>query len=185
VDARVALAVEATAARRSWPESGRGEPSGALHLLELCGLDEAVASLAPESSETDRAALRSALRRRVLERASAGGEPGTTVVSEGLSSDGLGGEARARFERLRRARWPRGQDRDGPATRAAREPIRPRAVRGRSWERARVRVSTEDRPPADHLLAALEEAEAEAAVLECAFDPWPRRVVRGREADLL
>ncbi len=118
-------------------------------------------------------------------------------------AEGLSAEASSRFARADAQRYPRaaawwGAEASQTAGSSAtgglpqpdygvvrlaepgltREPLHPERLRGGpSLQRVRHRVGGEVRLPVDDLLSALEAAEQDAAVLEYAVDPWPRRVV--------
>jgi hypothetical protein len=205
LDRLVALAADAAMARRGLLERQGDEPGrmlyaigsgpvprvdlgGAAHLFEPVGLERAVERLQPDPDEAARAALRQRVFERLEERVAA------EAVSRGLFlrlAEGLTGEPAHRFARLDAARyevaaawWPGDlepsyesppPETDAPRRdRAWTDPTR----RTAGFLRLRHRVSGERRPPLGDLLQALESAAADAAVVEYALEPWPRRFLR-------
>lgn len=204
VDRLVRLALDAAAAKRELLEGLASDPGGALyplrrgthplvdlegafHLVEIVGADRAAALLLPDAESVERLGMRDRIVRhvhgRVREQALA--RRLQASVAEGLSDEAAGRFAHCDQQRYPGARlwWPA----EGAPTYArphmegpglAREPIHPDRLRGGpSLLRVRHRVGGEDHPPVDDLLVALEAAERDAAVLEYAVDPWPRRMV--------
>ena len=107
------------------------------------------------------------------------------AVAEGLSVEAARRFARTDAQRYPRAAtwWPADVEPTYATPRLAeagltREPLHPDRWRGGpSLLRVRHRVAGETRLPVEDLVNALEAAEQDAAVIEFAVDPWPRRVV--------
>jgi len=201
----VGLALEAAAAKRSLLEGLADEPGGALyalrrgthplvdlesafHLVEIVGANRAADLLVGDGAggvETQRTRERIVryVHGRVREEAQA--QHLQASVAEGLHAEAARRFARADAQRYPRAAawWPADAEPDYAVTRLAktgltREPLHPDRLRGGpSLLRVRHRVGGDVRLPVDDLVSALEAAEQDAAVLEYAVDPWPRRVV--------
>ena len=204
VDRLVRLALEAAEAKRGLLEGTAAEPGGALyalrqgthplvdlesafHLVEIVGADRAAALLLPDGESVERLGMRDRIVRHVHGRVR---EQALAHRLQASVAEGLTGEAAARFAHCDAQRYPgarRWWPAEGEPTYArphmegpglAREPIHPDRLRGGpSLLRVRHRVGGEEQPPVEDLLDALEAAERDAAVLEYAVDPWPRRVV--------
>ena len=204
VDRLVRLALDAADAKRELLEGIASEPGGSLyalrrgthplvdlegafHLVEIVGADRAAALLLPEGEAVERLGMRDRIVRHVHGRVR---EEALARHLQASVAEGLSGEAAARFAHCDAQRYPgarRWWPADGEPTYArphmegpglAREPIHPDRLRGGpSLLRVRHRVGGDTQPPVDDLLDALEAAERDAAVLEYAVDPWPRRLV--------
>ena len=197
------LAVEVAAQRRDLlggPASGPGgalwslargqhplvDLAGAWHVLEPVGTDQAVGLLlAAQTPELERAALRALLLQRLEGAAQAAAERHDLPL---LLVEAPVAEAALRCAALDLERLPEAQawwdEQEVPCYRAPsgglpgvrREPAWARRTRGSTWRmRVRHRVDSDRRPALDDLLAALEAAERDVAVVEYAVDPWPRR----------
>jgi hypothetical protein len=176
------LALEAVAARRAMLERWAAHPSGGLypvlrgpvpivdlgsafHLLQVVGLPTVAAG---------GAGLAGRALRRIQERAAEVTSGCPVGVVHAFSS-----QADERFRRLDpgRAEGVPADPRSAPSVL-----LRPRPGRGTPpLHRVVLRVDTENRPPPDRLHAALEAAERDPQAQEFVLDPWPRRVVRGRD----
>ena len=196
------LAVEAAAQRRDLLAGPAAEPGGALwslargehplvdltgawHVLEPVGAEQAARLLLPGAPSEERGALQHQILAR-LEAAAA-----SEAQRRGLSLvlvEAPVAEAALRFARLDVQRLPEAalwwEDDDVPCYRPTvagvpgvrREPAWARGAKGSAWRlRVRHRVDADTQPPMEDLLTSLEAAERDLAVVEYAVDPWPRR----------
>jgi len=202
VERLAVLAVEAAAQRRDLLSGPAAEPGGALwalargehplvdlsgawHVLEPVGAEQAARLLLPQACAEERLVFQAQLLARLEEAAA--GEAQRRELSLVLVEAPVA-EAALRFARLDAKRLPAAaawwNEDDVPCYRPTvagvpgvrREPAWARGTRGSAWRvRVRHRVDADVRPQVEDLLTSLEAAERDLAVVEYAVDPWPRR----------
>jgi hypothetical protein len=199
VDRLVGLAFDAAAVQRGLLEGTAQDPGGALyalrrgihplvdleaafHLVEVVGADQAAALLLPGSEPVERIGMRQRIVQHVNGRVR---EEALGRLLCGAIAEGLSTEAAARFARLDAQRfpgvsawWSTAGEGAGEPPGLTHEPLHPDRLRGGApLLRVRHRIGGDHSLPVDDLLCALEAAERDAAVVEYAVDPWPRRLV--------